>query len=351
MQLGKLLVSPILKQEEAQYLKLMETHHYLGAIRKIGETMWYSATYNDQPVALISFSAAVLNCLARDRWIGWSYRHRTGRLKLLANNSRFLILPSWNNKNLGSRILSLCLKRLSKDWCEKYGHPILLVETFVDPSRYHGGVYRASNWQAIGKTRGYRRITGGYSATRSETQKIIFVKPLHRRAQSVLSHPILSPHFNLDEIKMNITAEHMRSLPDFFMKVPDPRRAKGTRHRISTVLSIAAGAILCGEKSYESMSEWADNLSQKARERFRCRYDKGRYVIPSLSIIRDVLVRVEPDELEIAFQRWNEAYAQDDESLAIDGKVMCNAIDGEGRQTQIMSAVGHQSGICYAQKK
>jgi len=119
MQLNKLLVNPILKQDEVEYLKLMETHHYLGSIRKIGETIWYLATYNDQPVALISFSAAVLNCIARDRWIGWSYRHRTGRLKLLANNSRFLILPGWNNKNLGSRILSLCLKRLSKDWCEK----------------------------------------------------------------------------------------------------------------------------------------------------------------------------------------------------------------------------------------
>ncbi len=42
MQLNQLSVRPILKQEEAQYLQLMQVHHYLGAIPKIGETpgMW-----------------------------------------------------------------------------------------------------------------------------------------------------------------------------------------------------------------------------------------------------------------------------------------------------------------------
>jgi len=351
MQLDKLIVRPILKQEEKKYLTLMETNHYLGSIRKIGETVWYCGIYNNKWVALISFSAAVLNCTARDHWIGWSYRHRTGRLKLIANNSRFLILPGWHNKNLGSRLLSLCLKRLSSDWMDKYGHPILLVETFVDPSRYHGGVYYASNWRAIGKTKGYQRVTGGYSESKTQTKKTLFIKPLHRKVQHILSQPILNHHFKLNEIKMNITANQMRSLPDFFINVTDPRCSKGRRHRLITVLSIAAGAVLCGMRTYESMSEWADNLSQKARERFRCRYDKGRFVVPSLSIIRDVLVRVDPDELEAAFIQWNKVYAKEDESLAIDGKVMCNSIDESGRQTQIMSAVGHNTGICYAQKK
>ena len=150
---------------------------------------------------------------------------------------------------------------------------------------------------------------------------------------------------------MNISIRQMRSLPDFFNDVDDPRRAQGRRHRLSTILGIAAGAVLCGMRSYESIAEWADSLSQKARAHFRCRYHQGRYIVPSLSLIRNLLVRVDPAELEEAFRRWNEAYAQDDQSLAIDGKVMCNAIDESGRQTQIMSAVGHHTGICYAQKK
>lgn len=350
MLLAQISVRPVVKQEETKYLQLLESHHYLGAIPKIGETLWYVATDQAQWLALISFSAAALKCSARDRWIGWGYRHQTGRLKLLANNSRFLLLPTVSEKNLGSRVLSLCLKRLSDDWLENYGHPILLVETFVDPERFYGGVYRASNWQAIGYTQGFRRTTQGYSA-QTEHRKLVFVKPLHRRAQAVLSHSRLNHHFGLGEVTMKITTQQMRSLPSFFNEIEDPRRSQGRRHRLPTVLAIAAGAILCGMRSYEAIFDWADSLTQKSREHFRCRYEKGRYRVPSLSILRDVLVRVDPQELEAAFMAWNKAYAQDDASLAIDGKVMCNAIDAKGRQTQIMSAVGHNTGQCYAQKK
>lgn len=350
MLLDQISVRPIVKQEEIKYAQVMEAHHYLGAIPKIGENIWYVATYETQWLALISFSAAALKCSARDRWIGWRYRHQTGRLKLIANNSRFLIFPTTSVKNLGSRILSLCLKRLSNDWLEKYGHPVLLVETFVDPERFHGGVYRASNWQTIGYTRGFRRTTQGYSA-QTEQKKLIFVKPLHRRAQAVLSHAQLSPYYNLGEIKMKITSQQIRSLPSFFNDIEDPRRSQGRRHRLSTVLAIAAGAVLCGMRSYEAIFDWADSLTQKSREHFRCRYENGRYHVPSLSIIRNVLVRVDPSELEAAFIAWNKVHAKEDESLAIDGKVMCNAIDEKGRQTQIMSVIGHNTGICYAQKK
>ena len=74
-------------------------------------------------------------------------------------------------------------------------------------------------------------------------------------------------------------------------------------------------------------------------------------LVPSESIIRDVLVRVDPDALDRALQRWNADYGQTDQSLAIDGKTMKNAIDDQGRQTHIMSVVGHESARCYTQKK
>ena len=73
--------------------------------------------------------------------------------------------------------------------------------------------------------------------------------------------------------------------------------------------------------------------------------------MPSESILRDVLIRVDPVALDAALQRWNAQYGAVDESLAIDGKTMCNAIDDSGRQTHIISAVGHHSKQCYTQKK
>jgi hypothetical protein len=343
-------VRPIERSEEARYQELMDEHHYLGRMPKISETLWYVALWQDQWVALLSFSTAAWKCSARDQWIGWTSRHQYGRLKLVANNSRFLILPDWHVPNLGSRVLSLCQRRLPFDWQNMFGHPLVLIETFVDPQRFNGTVYKAANWLHIGSTRGFRRTGKGYSP-KIHSPKMLFVRPLLSNARDLLSRPALEPTFNVGGAKMVITADHMRSLPQFFADIPDPRRVQGRRHRLATVLAIAAGAVLCGMRGYKAMADWANSLGQKARERFRCRVEEGRCVVPSESIIRDVLIRIDPAHLDRALRSWNEAYGKQDQSLAIDGKTMCNAIDEQGYRTHIMSAIGHQTKCCYTQKK
>ncbi len=85
----------------------MQQYHYLGYLPKIGNTIWYVATINNDWLGLLSFSAAALKCSARDRWIGWGHRLQYDRLNLVANNSRFLILPNCHFKNLATKILSL----------------------------------------------------------------------------------------------------------------------------------------------------------------------------------------------------------------------------------------------------
>lgn len=150
---------------------------------------------------------------------------------------------------------------------------------------------------------------------------------------------------------MMLTVEQMRSLPDFFTSIPDPRRAAGRRHRLSTVLSLAAAATLCGMRGYKAMADWTKSLKPKALERFGCRCKDGKFLVPSESIIRNVLIRVDPDQLDRSLQSWNKMYAGEDDSLAIDGKTMCNAIDEQGHRTHIMSVIGHQSRICHTQKK
>ncbi|MDP3281748.1 MAG: DUF4338 domain-containing protein, partial [Nitrosomonas sp.] len=93
--LNALCVRPALKSEEPRYRELMQQHHYLGDLSKIGHTLWYVATYAGEWSALLSFSASAWKCGVRDRWIGWDFRHQFDRLNLIANNSRFLILPEW----------------------------------------------------------------------------------------------------------------------------------------------------------------------------------------------------------------------------------------------------------------
>jgi hypothetical protein len=350
LDLREIFVRPVGSFEEQRYQELMQKHHYLGALPKISETLWYVALWRDHWVALLSFSASALKCAARDHWIGWDLRHQYERLKLIVNNSRFLILPEWHLSNLGSRVLSLCQRRLNADWQNVFGHPVVMLETFVDSQRFHGTVYRAANWLYVGETKGFRRTRHGYTATAS-SPKMVFLKPLQADAQEVLSRHLLDPSYRIGGTKMMLKAKQMESLPSLFAQIPDPRRSQGRRHRLSTVLAIVAGASLCGMRGYEGISDWAKSLSKNARRRFGCRYDKKRYIIPSKSIIRNCLIRVDPVHLDRALQRWNQTYAQEDESLALDGKTMRNAIDDQGYQTHVLSVVGHQTKNCYTQKK
>ena len=79
---------------------------------------------------------------------------------------------------------------------------------------------------------------------------------------------------------MKLNAQQMLSLPDFFADIPDPRRAQGRRHSLACVLAIVCGATLCGMRGYKAMADWAQSLSPKARQRFRCRRVNANYIVP-----------------------------------------------------------------------
>jgi len=315
------LVAP---EEEERHQQLMQAHHYLGCLRKIGETLWYVATYRDEWVALLSFSAAALKIAARDLWIGWSYRQQYARLPLLANNTRFCVLPAWNRPNVATRTLALCERRLSEDWRAAFGHSILLLETFVDPTRHRGTLYQAANWQYVGDTRGFRRIPGGYSTTTSSPKKV-FVRALHPQARTILSQSTVDARYMgaTEPRKLMLTASQLRALPPIFQNVPDPRQETGKRYTLSTVLAIAAGAYLCGARSYQSIANWAERLTQNARQGLRCRCEGNHYRVPGASSIREVLLRVDRQHLQHALQRWNDQFGANDASLILTPQALC----------------------------
>jgi hypothetical protein len=190
-----------------------------------------------------------------------------------------LILPDWHFPNWASRILSLCQKRLPADWQTYFGHRLVLLETFVDPQRFQGAIYKAAGWIYAGNSKRFQRTRKGYSYTEGSS-KMVFVKPLIPNAQQILSRPVLHPDYHTGGGKIMLKAKPMESLFDFFTDIPDPRRRQGRRHSLPTVLSITAAATLCGMHGYQAISDWIKNLGQKARERSRCRCENGRYIVP-----------------------------------------------------------------------
>jgi hypothetical protein len=159
-QLGPLTLCEVSAQaaERAWLRSALGRFHYLGFGGAVGENLQYVVrTGQDQPLACLVFGAAAWKCQARDQWIGWSAAQRQRHLGLLANNSRFLILPSVRVPHLASWILGRVRRRLAADWQIKYGHAIVLLETFVERERFAGTAYRAANWQRVGATTGRTR--------------------------------------------------------------------------------------------------------------------------------------------------------------------------------------------------
>ena len=149
------------------------------------------------------FSAPALKCGARDRWIGWDRGLQFGRLHLITNNSRLLILPG-GPRNLGSRVLSLCTRRLVRDWPIRLGHDVLPTETFVDPALFRGTVYRTANWIEFGRTRGFARGGAGYSE--HAQFKRVFLLPPFRTARARLRADDLGRCLRHGVPRMTLTA-------------------------------------------------------------------------------------------------------------------------------------------------
>ena len=150
---------------------------------------------------------------------------------------------------------------------------------------------------------------------------------------------------------MMLSAAQMRSLPEFFHPIDDPRRRQGRRHALPTVLALATAATLCGMRGYKAISEWVDDLSPKVLERFRVRRRNGQHRAPSLSAMRSLLIRVDPAQLDAALRAWHQAHGSGDTALAIDGKTLRGALDDEGRQAHVLGIVGHDSKTPLEQKK
>lgn len=161
--------------------------HYLGHTGTVGENAQYLVTKETGcVVAGVVFGSAAWKCRDHDQFIGWSAEVRARNLSLVTNNQRFLMMPWVRVPHLGSWILGRVLQRLSADWQAKYGHPIALVETFVERERFRGTVYRAANWQHVGATEGRTR-QDRYSTLRAPV-KDIYVYPLARHFREVLAH-------------------------------------------------------------------------------------------------------------------------------------------------------------------
>jgi hypothetical protein len=168
--------------------QLLAQYHYRGFNGAVGENVQYLATdAQGRELAVMVFGAAAWKVAARDQFVGWSAQQRSQRLGLVASQQRFLILPWVRVAHLASHLLALATGRLSEDWQGRYGHPVWLVESFVETDRFTGAAYRAAGWLCLGQTTGRTRQDRQH--TLRTPPKAVWVRALHPRFRETLTTP------------------------------------------------------------------------------------------------------------------------------------------------------------------
>jgi hypothetical protein len=314
--------------------ELLERHHYLHNANAVGQVLRYVVEYHGEWVAVLTFCSAALHLKPRDRFLKWTARQVCERRHLIAQNSRFLVLPATGRwPNLASRVLKLVCQRIAGDWQVQFGHPVLLVETFVDPNRFRGTCYKAAGWEALGQTQGYERCGQDFYLD-TQHPKELWVRPLGAKALAQLGArelpseltaggPVLPPLPPVKTLQMESLWRYARR------ELTDPRSPKGVRHPITSLVCIATLAVAAGCQGPHAIAEFAKSLNHGQRRRLRCPPRRGtrrQFDVPCERTFERMLKVIDADQLRQVYSNWMaEMDPQPLKVLHLDGKVLRNA--------------------------
>jgi uncharacterized protein DUF4338/DDE family transposase len=340
----RLLTSP---KDTARCDQLIIEHHYLHDATLVGEQLRYVAIYKGQWLALASWSGAAFHLKDRDEFIGWDFEQCRRRRPLLANNSRLLVLPECHCPNLISRLMKLMLGRLSQDWLERWGHPVALVETFVDPQLYQGTAYKVSGWSHLGKTAGWKRDASDFYI-KHDAPKQIWVRELVKKACVKLRAAQLPPEWAMVEeqavARCTSTVKEIASLMESLRaELPEFRRAQALGYPLAGMVCLIVMAMATGvRQGPDDLAQFADTLSQPQLRALGFRRDQRtlRYRCPKKTTFTRVLAGVDAQALERLLLKWQRRLAGpiQDSLVIVDGKKMrhggvemVNATNGKGQ--------------------
>ena len=329
------------KFEIAQLREALNNEHYLKAGRPAGNTIWQGIYKTDldegYPIlcAVLCWSGAALRLKDRDEWIDWDPLTRGSRLPLITQLRRFIVLESQRQPNLATRCLGLALRSLSGHFEEKYGYRPILAESFSDPDRHEGIIYKASNWIPLGFSKGFKRHKVEFYTDEKKPKKY-WVFPLEKKAQQLLSSSSPLPEKfqkgtcqGVAGARCAINCKHLRSLSDAFYYIPDHRGSKSRRYPKIAMFGLISHGLLTGAPDVKSIWKRSAALSQSQRKAIGLtkKKENGWIVMPSYDAINNFVNGVDPEELGKALNLWLSVH-QDKlpRSLALDGKDLGHAL-------------------------
>ena len=319
----------IAEREQKRFNDLIIEQHYLKDATLVGERLCYVAEYKGRWLALMAWSAPAYHVRERDEWIGWTEEQRRHRLGWLANNSRFLILEDAHYPNLASRVMGLCLQRLSRDWEARWAHGLLAAESFVDGQLFRGTSYAVSGWTQVGQTDGWGRHRQDFYV-RHDRPKQLWVRELRTGARELLRAERLPPEWKELESpvvpRCTYGVKALVRMMEYFQQVKDWRGVI-KRYPCASLLAVVLCATLCGvTRGQRDLAAFARGLTPAQRRVLRFRKDRrtGEYPAPGETTFFRLLRHVDPHELEQALLGCQEHVlgppTEADRLIAYDGK-------------------------------
>jgi len=346
-----------------QLREVLNRGHYLKAGRPAGHVLWQGIYQTDTEagypvlVAVLCWGGAAKCLKERDTHIGWDRVTCANRLKLVVQLRRFYVLDSARHPNLASQCLALSLRSLRAEFEARHGFQPLLAESFHDPEEHTGTLYKATNWQPLGFTKGFKRHRRDFYQDTGKP-KHLWIRPLRKDALGLLARPGLLPPAHQAAIADGDTAGarcalkccELRTLRQALQELTDTRNPKAIRHPFSAMLTLIVYGLICGAQDVKAIWRKCGPLDENQRRAIgltKRNKRTGKLTLPGYGALNDLVNRIDPVELAGALNAW---LCENSEllpkSLALDGK----SIGAKGRLGGIVTLCFHATGQPLAQR-
>lgn len=321
--------------------------HGLGAGREAGDRLCQLVFEEGRLAGVLVWCAAAWHLKDRDEMVGWDAVTRSERLKLVVQLRRFLVLEEAHRPNLASQSLGLGLRKLAEQWEVEHGYRPLLAESFSDPESHAGTVYKVTNWEQAGVTKGYSQDHTDYYVPNGRPKKLWIKKLVPNACELMCARELpeacKGALVSRGGARSPLKNAQLGSLRGAFLEVPDPRHPKSRRHPLPAMLSLIALGLLMGARDVLDIWRKVACLSQSQREaiglRVRDKQNK-RLKMPGYDALNDLLAAVDPEAYAQALTAWLQANTGLlPRSLALDGKSV-----GNGRCGMIITLCQHEDG-------
>jgi imidazoleglycerol phosphate synthase glutamine amidotransferase subunit HisH len=360
----ELTIRTATEKAEIDHLRhILNEGHYLKAGRPAGHVLWQGIYRNDSEsgcpelVAVLCWGGAAKRLKERDKHIGWDAVTCANRLKLVVQLRRFYVVEDARRPNLASQSLALSLRTLGDQFQTHHGFTPLLAESFHDPEKHTGTLYKATNWQPLGLTKGYKRHRRDFYQDLGKPKQL-WIRPLKKFAFSLLARPGLLPPVHQAAIAEGDTAgarsalkcSELRTLREALLGLTDTRNPKSLRHPFSAMLTLIVYGLICGANDVKAIWHKCGPLDQNQRRAIgltKRNKKTGLLIMPGYGAINDIVNRICPVELARHLNAWLIANSEHlPKSLALDGK----DLGAKGRLGGIVTLCFHATGQPLAQR-